>query len=72
MPLFGFQFWDSTLKEYQCLYTAWYKAVGRIYKISPRSHSKFVYEITDDPLMISRSVEDLLNLFTHYLEIKTK
>ena len=34
---------------FQRLYTACYKAVRRIYKISLRSHRKFVYEITDDP-----------------------
>ena len=49
MPLYGSQLWDLTLRESQRLYTAWYKAVRRIYKISPRSHSKFVYEITGDP-----------------------
>ena len=49
MPLYGSQLWDLTLKESQRLYTAWYKAVRRIYKISPRSHRKFVYEIADDP-----------------------
>ena len=51
MPLYGSQLWDLTLKESQRLYTAWYKAVRRIYKISPRSHRKFVYEIADDPLI---------------------
>ena len=49
MPLYGSQLWDLTLKESQRLYAAWYKAVRRIYKISPRSHRKFVYEIADDP-----------------------
>ena len=45
MPLYGSQLWDLTLKESQRLYTAWYKAVRRIYKISPHSHRKFVYKI---------------------------
>ena len=49
MPLYCSQLWELTLKESQRLYTAWYKAVRPSYTISPRSHRKFVYEITDDP-----------------------
>ena len=49
MPLRGSQLWNLTFKESQRLCTAWYKAVKRIYKISPRSRHKFVCEITDDP-----------------------
>ena len=36
MPLYGSQLLDLTLKESQRLYTAWCKAVRRIYIMSPR------------------------------------
>ena len=59
-------FGTLTLRESQRLYAARYKAVRRIYKIYPRSHRKFVYEITDDP-PIDFQIHKRFNKFVHSL-----
>ena len=48
MPLYGSVLWDLTDTNCERFYTAWRKAIRRIWKISPQTHSALLPLICDD------------------------